>query len=286
MSTIERVKSGVWGLDEVLEGGFPKGARVLVAGGTGTGKTICCAQYVHSGATRFGEPGVFVCTEEPPSELRNNMMRFGWDFKKLEESKKIAIVDAVYSRLGSEDGEQSGLQNILYNLRAKLSEVKILVEQLGAKRLVVDSLPGFGFRVTDTHTLREIFLEIGLLLKDVGCTTLMTTEIVDGSGLISRYGIEEFLATGVVILSLEKNGGEMSRKLFIRKMRGTSHSLRDYRLTIGINGANVFEAEPNGHSSSARGVARRPRPKIGGHRRSRRASRRRLNRIRASGMGA
>src|SRR3989441_12031750 len=134
--------------------------------------------------------------------------------------------------------EQESLQSILYNLRSKLSEVKILVEQLGATRLVVDSLPGFGFRVTDLNTLREIFLEVGLLLKDVGSTTLMPTEIVEGSGLISRYGIEEFLATGVMVLSLVKQSSPM-RKMFVRKMRGTSHSLNDYAFTIGRDGLEV-----------------------------------------------
>jgi circadian clock protein KaiC len=163
------------------------------------------------------------------------MLRFGWDFKKLENEKKIGMVDAVYQRVESEVTEQESLQSILYNLRSKLSEVKILVEQLGATRLVVDSLPGFGFRVTDLNTLREIFLEVGLLLKDVGCTTLMTTEIVEGSGLISRYGIEEFLATGVMVLSLVKQSSPL-RKLFVRKMRGTSHSLNDYAFAIGPDG--------------------------------------------------
>src|SRR5437667_11822430 len=137
-------------------------------------------QYLYKGATKFGEPGVYVSTEEPPSEFKANMLRFGWDFKKLENEKKIGMVDAVYQRVESEVTEQESLQSILYNLRSQLSEVKIIVEQLGATRLVVDSLPGFGFRVTDLNTLREIFLEIGLLLKDVGCTTLMTTEIVEG----------------------------------------------------------------------------------------------------------
>jgi circadian clock protein KaiC len=119
-----------------------------------------------------------------------------------------------------------------------LSEVKILVEQLGATRLVVDSLPGFGFRVTDLNTLREIFLEVGLLLKDVGCTTLMTTEIVEGSGLISRYGIEEFLATGVMVLALVRQSSPI-RKLYVRKMRGTSHSLNDFAFTIGHDGVEL-----------------------------------------------
>ena len=234
-TAIERVHTGIPGLDHVLEGGFPKGARVLLAGGAGCGKTICCGQYLYKGATKFGEPGVYVSTEEPPSEFKANMLRFGWDFKKLEQEKKIGMVDAVYQRVESEVTEQESLQSILYNLRSKLSEVKILVEQLGATRLVVDSLPGFGFRVTDLNTLREIFLEVGLLLKDVGCTTLMTTEIVEGSGLISRFGIEEFLATGVMVLSLVRQSSPI-RKLFVRKMRGTSHSLNDYAFAIGPDG--------------------------------------------------
>lgn len=237
-AAIERVHTGIPGMDHILEGGFPKGARVLMAGGAGCGKTICCGQYLYNGAKRYGEPGVYVTTEEPPSEFMANMLRFGWDFHKLVQDKKIGVVDAVYQRVESEVTEQESLQSILYNLRSKLSEVKVLVEQLGATRLVVDSLPGFGFRVTDLNTLREIFLEVGLLLKDVGATTLMTTEVVEGSGLISRYGIEEFLATGVIVLSLVKQTSPL-RKMFVRKMRGTSHSLNDFAFTIGRDGVEI-----------------------------------------------
>ena len=276
-TAIERVHTGIPGLDHVLEGGFPKGARVLLAGGAGCGKTICCGQYLYKGATKFGEPGVYVSTEEPPSEFKANMLRFGWDFKKLENEKKIGMVDAVYQRVESEITEQAEISNhqseydlnltepsILYNLRSKLSEVKILVEQLGATRLVVDSLPGFGFRVTDLNTLREIFLEVGLLLKDVGCTTLMTTEIVEGSGLISRFGIEEFLATGVMVLSLVRQSSPI-RKLFVRKMRGTSHSLNDYAFAIGPDG--IIIKGPVGVRSVSR---RRLHSSSGRKRRSRR----------------
>jgi circadian clock protein KaiC len=176
------------------------------------------------------------------------------------------MVDAVYQRVESEVTEQESLQSILYNLRSKLSEVKILVEQLGATRLVVDSLPGFGFRVTDLNTLREIFLEVGLLLKDVGCTTVMTTEIVEGSGLISRFGIEEFLATGVMVLSLVRQSSPI-RKLFVRKMRGTSHSLNDYAFAIGPDG--IVIKGPVGVRSVSHG-RRRLHSSSGRKRRSRR----------------
>src|SRR5438445_10985628 len=87
---IERVHTGIPGLDHVLEGGFPKGARVLLAGGAGCGKTICCGQYLYKGATRNGEPGVYVSTEEPPTEFRANMLRFGWRSKSRRVKRKMA----------------------------------------------------------------------------------------------------------------------------------------------------------------------------------------------------
>src|SRR3989304_7244991 len=105
-AAIERVHTGVPGLDHVLEGGFPRGARVLLAGGAGCGKTICCGQYLYKGATKFGKPGVYVSTEEPPSEFRANMLRFGWGFKKLEEGRKNGLLDAGYQRVGAGGTEQ------------------------------------------------------------------------------------------------------------------------------------------------------------------------------------
>lgn len=232
----KRVKSGIPGLDETLGGGIPDGSRLLLAGGAGCGKTIFSAQYVYNGVKLFREPAVYVCTEEPPQEFIQNLLPFGWNLERLERRKKLYIVDAVYTRMQSD----KGLQEILYNLRTKLSEVKLLVEEMRAKRLVIDSLPGFGFRVTETETLREIFLEVGLLLKDVGCTTIMTTEIVEGSQLISRYGIEEFLATGVIVLRHERNPfGHTVRKLWIKKMRGTAHSLAEHTFIIGSRGISI-----------------------------------------------
>src|SRR5947208_15248265 len=88
-TAIERFHTGIPGLDHVLEGGFPKGARVLLAGGAGCGKTICCGQYLEKEATKFGEPGVYVSTEEPPSALKANMLRFDWDVETVEDAKTI-----------------------------------------------------------------------------------------------------------------------------------------------------------------------------------------------------
>ncbi|MHA1131169.1 MAG: ATPase domain-containing protein, partial [Candidatus Helarchaeota archaeon] len=82
---IERVKSGISGLDEILNGGFIKGTNVLLAGSAGTGKTIFCMQFLYNGVVDYDEPGIFVTLEEMPAELRREAALFGWDFRKLEE---------------------------------------------------------------------------------------------------------------------------------------------------------------------------------------------------------
>jgi len=83
--TIERVKTGIPGLDELIEGGFPRGDTILVAGKAGTGKSILATQFIYKGVTEYNEPGVLVTLEEPPNLIKRNMLRFGMDLAKLEK---------------------------------------------------------------------------------------------------------------------------------------------------------------------------------------------------------
>ena len=96
---MERVKTGIPGFDEILDGGIPVRNVVLLAGGPGTGKSILGQQFLHSGLAN-GEPGVFVALEEHPVQVRVNAHRFGWDFKKFEEEGLLAIVDAFTAGIG------------------------------------------------------------------------------------------------------------------------------------------------------------------------------------------
>ncbi|MHA2602834.1 MAG: ATPase domain-containing protein, partial [Candidatus Thorarchaeota archaeon SMTZ1-83] len=89
---IERVKTGIPGLDELIEGGFPRGDTILIAGRAGTGKSIMANQFLYKGATEYDEPGVLVTLEESPLLIKRNMMRFGMDLDALVKEKKLAIV--------------------------------------------------------------------------------------------------------------------------------------------------------------------------------------------------
>jgi KaiC/GvpD/RAD55 family RecA-like ATPase len=83
-------------------------------------------------------------------------------------------------------------------------------------------------------------MRINTFLRNLQCTTLMTTETVEGSAALSRFGVEEFLATGVVFLALESKGNELKRKLVIRKMRGVKHSMKEFELVITEQGIVVM----------------------------------------------
>jgi len=85
-----RVPSRIDGLDTLIEGGFPRGDVILVAGGSGSGKTILSTQFIYSGATQHGEKGVYATFEEDSKTLKRNMLKFGFNIEKLErESAKL-----------------------------------------------------------------------------------------------------------------------------------------------------------------------------------------------------
>ncbi|MEM3018552.1 MAG: ATPase domain-containing protein, partial [Candidatus Bathyarchaeia archaeon] len=83
MSKVERVPSGIPGLDDMLYGGIPKGRVVLVVGGPGTGKTIFCAQFLVSGIMEHDEPGLFISLDESRHHIIREMASFNWDIPDL-----------------------------------------------------------------------------------------------------------------------------------------------------------------------------------------------------------
>ena len=97
---MNRVPTGIIGLDELIEGGFPESRSVLLSGACGTGKSIFCAQFIYQGAKKYNDPGIYVTLDERPNLIREDMMRFGWDFRKLEDQNMIQIIDGSIAKIG------------------------------------------------------------------------------------------------------------------------------------------------------------------------------------------
>ncbi len=237
---IERVKSGIPGLDELVGGGFPKNTTVLVTGSTGTGKTTFGAQFIYNGAAEYGEPGVFVTLEERAQDLRRETRTFGWDLKKYEEEGLIAIIDGVSSTVGLPSEEKFVLEDRL-NVENFLRYIYRVVKAINAKRLVIDSVPSIAFRLKEEAQIREVLLKLNTILLEMGVTSILTTEAPDPkAGKISRYGIEEYISRGLILLDFRERDVELKRYLLIRKMRETKHSMRKYPFEITNRGIVVY----------------------------------------------
>lgn len=197
---------------------------ILVSGSCGTGKTIFSAQFIYRGAVDYNEPGVFVTLDERPATIREDMLQFGWDFKALEDKGMIRIIDGTVTKVGIPSEEEYALPETGFNLDKLLVEVIKSVKEIGAKRLVVDSLPALGFKYDTEAEVRKAILKMSYVLSKTGVTSIVTTEIPENSGTYSKYGVEEFVADGVIVLNYGSLGGRAARTLHIRKMRGTKHS--------------------------------------------------------------
>ncbi len=216
--------TGIEGLDELMEGGFPKRRMILVSGACGTGKTIFSAQFIYKGAVEYDEPGIFVTLDERPNLIREDMLQFGWDFKREEERDMIRIIDASIAKVGLPSEEVYHMPESGFDLDRLLVEIIKAAKEMGAKRVAVDSLPALGFRYDSESDIRKAILKMSYVLMKSGLTSIITSEIPEGSKQYSKYGVEEFVADGVIILSYLGGGGATTRTLHIRKMRGTAHS--------------------------------------------------------------
>lgn len=244
--TFERAKTGIKGLDDLIEGGFPRGRTMLVSGASGTGKSIFGMQFIYKGATEFSEPGVFVTFDENPEKIRQDMLRFGWNISDEEKKDKIAILDGSSAKVGAPSDEE-------HILLPGLDFNKLLVEMLGtarkigAKRLVVDSVPALGQLLEREGDVRKNLLKLSYTLGKAGMTTIITSEIEEQdlkqSMKFSKYGVEEYVSDGVILLNMFDLGSGENRTAYIRKMRGTAHSLAVHRLVIDERGVNIKKSE-------------------------------------------
>lgn len=200
MGLSDTVPTGVEGLDELISGGFPAGRVILVVGGPGTGKTILASQFLYRGISEYNENGILVSLDESKNHFFSEMLKFGWDFKKAEEEKKFAFIDAtrlsrvaiLKERMLKEEtsslrGKQLQVDNLIEELQAK-------IQQVNAKRVVLDTLASLFYRFLDPIERRTAGVDLIEALSDLGATVIVTTELGE-LGLERKILDEEFTFT-------------------------------------------------------------------------------------------
>ncbi len=228
---IAKSPTGIPGLDQITEGGLPKGRPTLLCGTAGCGKTILAMEFLVRGATEFNEPGVFMCFEENDKELIANVASMGFDLSALCARKKI-LLDSV--RVERSEIEETGE----YNLEGLFIRLENAINTVGAKRVVLDTIESLFAGFDNTNILRAELRRLFGWLKAKGVTAVITAET--GDGKLTRHGIEEYVADCVILLDQRIEDQSSIRRLRVIKYRGTVHGTNEYPFLIGQTGFSVF----------------------------------------------
>ncbi|MBN2102161.1 MAG: ATPase [Candidatus Aenigmarchaeota archaeon] len=223
---VRRVTTGIKGLDPLMEGGFIKGASILVTGGAGTGKTIFGLQFLWDGLKK-GEPGVYITLEEDVEDIREDARRFGWDFSEYEKKNLFRIV--YYDPL---QVNEMGI-NIVDD-----------IDKIDAQRVVVDSVSIVGMMLPNEMQVRKKLISLINSVKRTGATSVLISEVLDSEEKgLSRFGVEEFVVDGVISMYYFGIGEGVSRSMMIRKMRRTNQGTNVYPIMITEKGMEVRNDE-------------------------------------------
>jgi len=231
------VKTGIPGMDEILNGGFPKRNVVLLAGGPGTGKTIFGMQYLWAGISQYDEPGIYVALEEHPVQVRINMEQFGWDVRPYEENGKFAVVDGFTAGIGEAAKREKYVVRAPDDVQTLVDVIRTAIRDIGAERVVVDSVTTL--YLTKPVVARNTVLQIKKVLSGMGCTAILVSQVSVTDRGFGGPGVEH-AADGIIRLDLEEVKGELQRSLIVWKMRGTAHSMRRHPFEITSEGIKVF----------------------------------------------
>ena len=230
-NTISKTPTGIDGLDEITAGGLPTGRTTLVCGSAGSGKTVMALEFLVHGVKDFDEPGVFIAFEETEKELSQNIASFGFDLEAMEASGKLAVDHVFIERSEIEETGEYDLEGLFIRLGSA-------VDSIGAKRVVLDTLEVLFAGLTNQSVIRAELRRLFRWLKDKGLTAIVTGE--RGEGVLTRYGLEEYVADCVIILDHRVNDQISTRRLRIVKYRGSAHGTDEYPFLMGPKGISVL----------------------------------------------
>ena len=219
----ERIPVGIPGFDEIVHGGLPRGRSTLIAGATGTGKTVFGLEFLVGGA-QLGEPGVLVTFAERPEDLISNVESFGWDLGGLVRDGRVAIVDAT------PNGEPviSGR----FDLGGLTARIAHALSEVNATRLFMDPIDALFEEFSDVVEVRRAFAAMLRALRPLGVTSLIAAERPNENGSVTRYGAEEFAVDNVIVARNVREEERRRRTVEVLKLRGADHHRGEFPFVI------------------------------------------------------
>jgi circadian clock protein KaiC len=223
--------SGIQGLDEITNGGLPRGRPTLICGGAGSGKTLLAASFLLNGVVQYDEPGILMTFEETGEELASDLASLGYDLGKLVSEGKLIV---EYVRVERSEIEETGE----YDLEGLFVRLEHAVSSIGAKRIVLDTIESLFAGLSNPGILRAELRRLFRWLKDKGLTAVLTGE--RGESGLTRQGLEEYVSDAVILLDHRVQDQVSTRRLRIVKYRGSHHGTNEYPFLIDREGLSVL----------------------------------------------
>ena len=234
---LEKAPTGIAGFDDVTHGGLPAGRPTLVCGSAGCGKSLFAVEFLVHGALDYGEHGVLMTFEETQSDIEKNVSSLGFDMRKLIAQKKI-VIDHVHVERSEID------ENGEYDLEGLFIRLAHAIEQVGAKRVVLDTIETLFSGFSNEGVLRAELRRLFAWLKQRGLTTVITGE--RGEGSLTRQGLEEYVSDCVILLDHRVTGQISTRRMRVVKYRGSTHGTNEYPFLIDEEGISVMPITSSG----------------------------------------
>jgi circadian clock protein KaiC len=242
---LAKAPTGIPGLDEITNGGLPRGRPTLVCGGAGCGKTLLAMEFLVRGALEYDEPGVFMSFEETTDDLVENAQSLGFDLRRLSARRRLLL---DYVQLERDKLTESGE----YDLEGLFIRLGHAIETIHAKRVVLDTIEVLFSRLSDRLAVRAELARLFRWLKTKRVTAIVTGER-DGDHL-TRHGLEEYVSDCVILLDQRVLEQSATRRLRILKYRGSGHGGNEMPFLIDDHGVSVLPITSLGlthHASTA-----------------------------------
>ena len=211
MELSERVSTGIPKLDKMLGGGLLRGRTYLVTGETGVGKTILSLRFLLEGL-RNGEQCIYVSLDERIDGVLRGALSLGWNFWDYIDQRLFFPFEF---RLFTSDLKRFGKES-----KAFVDAIEKIAHGRQISRIVLDPISALAIGAREEFIVREYLREIINMMEErLGATTMLTCDIPTGSNRLSRFGFEEFLSSGVIVLGIVRFRGKLLKTIYVRKMR-------------------------------------------------------------------
>lgn len=222
------LKTGIKSFDELLADGIPYGSSCLISGASGTGKSLMSLELLYRGAKELKEKGILFSFSDSKKGILSTAKKMGWD---VEGEMKKGMIEIVH------------IPQLDIHVEEHLLLIQDMIKAFEAKRVVIDSISAFFYKVSDPKIVRGKMNQLSILVQNAGAVGFFITDVPYGSDKLSHFGVEETVVDGIILLSADRYEQKRERAIEIYKLKNSTYRSGRHILEVTNNGLRIVNSE-------------------------------------------